>query len=441
MSTQSNTPFPAPGPKPAQAAFHLMTKPIGSLCNLECSYCFYLEKAHLYPNDRNFRMRPEVLETYIRDYIAAQPGPTVSFAWQGGEPTLLGVAFFREAVTLQQRYADGKTIENAFQTNGTLLDDEWGEFLVANRFLVGISIDGPRHLHDAYRVDRGGAPTFDRVMAGLAVLKKHRVEFNTLTTVHRKNSVQALEVYRFLKKIGSGYIQFIPIVERPAPAATAASGLWLAPPPDHEEAEALDHHVTPWSVRPADFGNFLIQIFDEWVQHDVGKVFVQQFDAALANWTGQPSGICVFNENCGRGLALEHNGDVYSCDHYVYPHYRLGNLLNTSLVEMVDSPSQTQFGRAKSATLPRYCRECPVRFACHGECPKHRFISTPDGEPGLNYLCAGYKKFFLHIEPAMNTMAALLGNSMAPAVIMTLPRAQWMPSRSNSWPRRPSHQP
>jgi uncharacterized protein len=405
-----------------------MTKPIGSRCNLDCSYCFYLEKEKLYPDAGGMRMKPEVLAAYIRDYIAAQPGPVVHFAWQGGEPTLLGVDYFRNVIALQERYAEGRTIENALQTNGVLLDDAWGEFLSRHHFLVGLSVDGPAHLHDAYRVDKGGQPTFDRVMAGLQVLKKHGVEFNTLTTVHRKNSPHALEVYRFLREAGSGYLQFIPIVERNAPPATT-DGLWLAPPPDHANAATLDAQVTPWSVRPADYGQFLITIFDEWVRRDVGRVYVQQFDAALANWAGEPAGVCVFTENCGRAVAVEHNGDVYSCDHYVYPRYQLGNLLNTSLAALVDSPQQQAFGRAKSATLPRFCRECPVRFACHGECPKHRFLRTPDGEPGLNYLCAGYKKFFTHIDSPMRTMAALLAAQQAPAEIMRLPRAQWLPTR------------
>jgi uncharacterized protein len=415
---------------PAQAPFHLMTKPIGSRCNLDCSYCFYLEKEKLYTDSGGLRMTPAVLETYVRDYIAAQPGPVVSFGWQGGEPTLLGVEFFETAVALQQRYAHGKTVENAFQTNGVLLDDRWGEFLARHKFLVGLSLDGPAHLHDAYRVDRGGQPTFERVMAGLAVLKKHRVDFNTLTTVHRKNAPHALEVYRFLREVGSGYLQFIPIVERDA--ASTENGLWLAPPPDHEDAAALDSQVTPWSVRPMEFGEFLTRIFDEWVQRDIGRVYVQQFDAALANWSGAPAGVCVFSKDCGRALAVEHNGDVYSCDHYVYPRYKLGNLMNTALGELVDLPQQRAFGSAKSATLPRYCRECPVRFACHGECPKHRFLKTPDGDPGLNYLCAGYKKFFTHIDSPMRTMSALLASCQAPAHLMRLPRAQWLPSRLTS---------
>ena len=412
----------------AQAPFHLMTKPIGSKCNLDCSYCFYLEKERLYGNPGNMRMNPQLLEAYVRDYIASQPGSEVSFAWQGGEPTLLGVDFFRQAMALQARYAEGKTINNAFQTNGVLLDDEWGEFFIKHHFLVGLSIDGPAYLHDAYRVDKGGKPTFDRVMAGVLMLKKHGVEFNTLTTVHRENSAQPLEVYRFLRQIGSGYIQFIPIVERNA-SNPGENDLWLAAPPDDADSDALDAQITSWSVRPAEYGKFLCRIFDEWVQHDVGKVFVQHFDAALANWTGNPAGICVFSENCGRALAIEHNGDVYSCDHFVYPRYHLGNMLNTSLAAMVDSPRQRAFGQAKSATLPRYCRECPVKFACHGECPKHRFLRTPDGDTGLNYLCAGYKNFFMHIDSPMRTMSALLSMGQAPAGILQIPRSQWMPGR------------
>lgn len=421
-----------PSSPSAKASFHLLTKPFGARCNLDCSYCFYLEKEKLYTDVGSMRMTPTVLEEYIRSYIAAQPGPVASFAWQGGEPTLLGVQFFRDALTLQQRYASGKTIENAIQTNGTLLDDEWGEFLAANRFLVGISIDGPEQMHDAYRVDKGGRPTFAKVMAGLEVLKRHKVDFNTLTTVHRKNSTHPLEVYRFLREIGSGYIQFIPIVERAATEGATPAGFWLAPPPEHDEATELDRQVTPWSVRPVEFGDFLCRIFDEWVQRDVGKIFVQHFDAALANWAGEPAGVCIFSENCGRALVVEHNGDIYSCDHYVYPRYKLGNLMNASLAGMVDSPEQQAFGLAKSAGLPRYCRECPVRFACHGECPKHRFLRTPDGEDGLNYLCAGYKKFFTHIDSPMKTMAALLAMRRAPAEVMQMPRSQWLPSSAKS---------
>lgn len=407
---------------PARAPFHVMTKPVGSKCNLDCTYCFYLEKERLYPGTTSFRMAPDVLEAYVRDYIASQPGPVVSFAWQGGEPTVAGLDFFRTAVALQQRHAQGKTIENAIQTNGTLLDDAWCEFLAAHRFLVGLSVDGPADLHDAYRVDKGGHPTFARVMGGLELLRKHGVEFNTLTTVHRKNSRRPLEVYRFLRSIGSRYLQFIPIVERDARAG-AANELDLEVPPDPAETSGLDTHVTEWSVRPVEYGDFLIRIFDEWVARDVGTVFVQQFDAALANWVGAPAGVCVFSERCGRAIAVEHNGDVYSCDHYVYPRYRLGNLLNGSLGALVDSPRQTAFGDAKSATLPRYCRECPVRFACHGECPKHRFLRSPHGEFGLNYLCAGYRKFFAHIDVPMRTMGALIRLGRPPADIVTMLRS------------------
>lgn len=419
----SQIPTTSAGVPTANAPFHLMTKPIGSRCNLDCRYCFYLEKERLYTGAGAMRMTPEVLETYVRDYIGAQPGSHVSFAWQGGEPTLLGVDFFRTAVALQVKYANGRTIENSLQTNGVLLDDDWATFLAENRFLVGVSIDGPREFHDAYRVDHGGRPTFDRVMAGIEVLKRHKVEFNTLTTVQRKNSVQPLEVYRFLRRIGSGYIQFIPIVERCT--ANAESGASLTPPPEGDDSAGVDAQVTAWSVRPADYGQFLCGIFDEWVKRDVGTVFVQQFDSALANWVGQPAGICVFSENCGRAMAIEHNGDIYSCDHYVYPRYKLGNLMQVPLASLVDSPRQEAFGRAKSSTLPKMCRECPVRFACHGECPKHRFLKTPDGEPGLNYLCAGYKKFFIHIDPAMRTMAGLLAYGRAPSEIMQLPRNRW----------------
>lgn len=419
--------MPPPPTTIARQPFHGMTKPIGSVCNLDCTYCFYLEKARLYEGQGGRRMSREVLVAYVRDYIASQPGREVNFAWQGGEPTLAGLDFFREAVELQKRFGVGRVIHNAFQTNGTLLDDEWGEFLAKNNFLVGISVDGPRDIHDGYRVDKGQKPTFDRVMNGVDVLKRHKVEFNTLTTVHKKNSRRGVDVYRFLREIGSGYIQFIPIVERSAEATNAAaSGLWLSPPPDHPEADEFDSQVTEWSVRPKDYGDFLCSIFDEWVRRDVGRFFVQQFDAALANWVGEPAGICVFSEKCGRAVAVEHNGDVYSCDHYVYPHYKLGNLLNTSMGAMIDSPGQQAFGDAKAGSLPRYCRECAVRFACHGECPKHRFLTTPHGEPGLNYLCSAYKKFFTHIDSAMRTMSALLSSGQAPASVMQIPRGQWL---------------
>jgi uncharacterized protein len=418
-----------------------MTKPGGSRCNLDCHYCFYLEKEKLYPRGPGdtMRMSREVLENYIRDYIAAQPGPVVNFAWQGGEPTLMGVKFFREAVALQKRHANGKQIKNAFQTNGTLLDDEWGHFLAGENFLTGISIDGPRALHDAYRVDRGRRPTFDRVMAGMDVLEKHRVEYNTLATVHHKNVKQAIDVYRFLRKNGSGYLQFIPIVERMPETGPAPHNLTLSPPPEPAAratpADAADAEtaarVTPWSVRPTEFGAFLCAIFDEWVTRDVGHVFVQHFDTALGKWADAPGGACVFAETCGRALAVEHNGDVYSCDHYVYPGYRLGNLRDAPLTDLVESPFQQKFGAGKRDTLPRRCRECPVKFACNGDCPKHRFATTPDGEPGISYLCAGLLRFFTHIDSAMTTMTALLRSQHPPAEIMRLPRNRWLPGRTD----------
>ena len=364
---------------------HVMGKPIGPICNLDCKYCFYLEKERLYPPGEKWGMSDALLETYIRQYIAQQPGAEVNFAWQGGEPTLLGVGFFEKAVALQRRYADGKTIHNALQTNGTLLDDSWGEFFSRNQFLVGLSIDGPRELHDSLRVDKHNNPTFDAVMAGLGVLKRHGVAFNTLSVIHRQNAKQPLAVYRFLQSIGSEYLQFIPLVERQASGPLKV--LDFAEPPVIGEPADPNSPVTPWSVDAGDYGTFLCTIFDQWVRRDVGRTFVQLFDVALGQWMNLPSSLCVFAPRCGSALALEHNGDLYSCDHYVYPRYKLGNLLNQSLTELADLPQQIRFGNDKQDTLPAYCRRCPVRFACNGECPKHRFIHTPDGEPGLNYLC------------------------------------------------------
>jgi uncharacterized protein len=402
---------------PGTRGFHILTKPIGPICNLDCKYCFYLEKQNLYPNERQWRMSDEVLEEYTRQYIRNQPGNEVYFAWQGGEPTLLGVDFFRKAVALQKEFAGGKLISNALQTNGTLLDAEWCEFLAKEKFLIGLSIDGPRELHDQYRVDKGQKPTFDAVMRGLELLKKHGVEFNTLTVVNRANSQQPLEVYRFLKSIGSEFLQFIPVVERSASSKSEDSGLTLSAPPDPGAANS-EAAVTEWSVEAAQYGTFLCAIFDEWVRNDVGKIFVQLFDVALGNWMGLGSSLCVFAEKCGSALAIEHNGDLYSCDHYVYPRYHLGNLMNQDLGAMAHSPSQLKFGSDKLDSLPQFCRECEVRFACNGECPKHRFTRTPDGEDGLNYLCPAYKKFFHHIDPHMRTMAQLLDQGRAPAEIM-----------------------
>lgn len=316
-----------PGPDPESVsmkrleAFHVMAKPTGPICNLDCKYCFYLEKENLYAKKSNWMMSDTVLENYIRQYIEAQNVPVVNFAWQGGEPTLMGVEFFRKAVALQKRHAGGKQITNAFQTNGVLLNDQWAEFLAQNQFLVGISIDGPRDLHDRYRVSKGGQPTFERVMQGVECLKKHRVEFNTLTAVHRHNADHPLEIYHFLKEIGSGFMQFIPIAERVATVPNR-DGLVLVSPDDGDEAQ-----VSPWSVEPLQYGKFLCEIFDEWVRRDVGRYFIQTFDVALESWLGLPQSLCIFRDTCGAAMVMEHNGDLYSCDHFVYPEHRLGNIL------------------------------------------------------------------------------------------------------------------
>ena len=319
---------------PARRPFHILTKPIGPICNLDCQYCFYLEKEKLYPGESRWRMSDEVLEKYIREYIHSQPVNEIHFAWQGGEPTLLGLDFFQKVVHLQKRHAGGKTIANAIQTNGTLINDDWASFLAGENFLVGLSIDGPRELHDRYRVDKQQQPTFDRVVRGLEHLQRRRVEYNTLTVVSRANAFEPLTVYRFLKSIGSQFLQFIPLVERRTLAGQGAEEA-LASPPHKEEPGAAE--VTEWSVPAAQYGTFLCAIFDEWVRRDVGTVFVQLFDTALGNWLGLGSSLCVFAEKCGSALAMEHNGDVYSCDHYVYPRYHLGNILNQSLGSMLHS--------------------------------------------------------------------------------------------------------
>jgi uncharacterized protein len=437
-------------------AFHIMTKPAGAKCNLACKYCFYLEKEKYYPDTREFRMTDETLREYVRQYIASQEVDEIHFAWQGGEPTLLGVEFFEKAVALQKEFCpEGKTIHNAFQTNGVLLDDRWGAFLAREKFLVGLSIDGPEAIHDRFRVNKGGQPSFAKVFAGLQMLKKHTVEFNTLTVVNRENSRRALDVYKFLREHGSGFVQFIPIVERSGTKSgeaetTSEAGavnqkvsgwqanqdLLASPPtlPGRDVGDSERHPVTPWSVLPGDYGQFLCDIWDEWVRHDVGKVFVQFFDVQLGLWVGQPASVCVFAETCGKAMALEHNGDLYSCDHFVYPEFRLGNLHETNLGDMVAGPFQTKFGRDKHDTLPAYCRRCEYKFACNGECPKHRFLKTPDGEDGLNYLCAAYKKFFGHAGEHLKLMGELLNQRQAPAGIMEILAAQEKRKESaDSW--------
>jgi uncharacterized protein len=403
-------------------SFHIMAKPKGAICNLDCEYCFYLEKEKLYPSAKNWAMPDDVLEKYIKEYIQSQEVPEIIFAWQGGEPTLLGIDFFKKAVQLQKKYADGKKIENTFQTNGILFNDDWCSFFSENNFLIGLSIDGPREIHDKYRVHKGGQPSFDKVMSGLEYLKKHKVEFNTLTCVQKDNAYRSLEVYEFLKEIGSKFMQFIPIVERKS--LNEASELNLVQPSYKEEAV-----VTDWSVEPLQYGKFLMEIFDRWVRNDVGKYFVQIFDVSLGLWHGLGSSLCVFKETCGQALAMEHNGDVYSCDHFVYPENKLGNIMEESLNKIVDSEQQLQFGTDKKTKLPKFCIDCDVRFACNGECPKHRFIKTPDGEEGLNYLCEGYKYFFHGIAPYMRFMSNELANKRAPANVM-----MWTKEKDKGFP-------
>ncbi len=409
-------PFPATREQREPAwspdAVHVLAKPTGAICNLGCSYCFFLDKEALYEGDR-FRMSDEMLETYIRSLIEMHRSPQVTIAWQGGEPTLMGVDHYRKAIEIEERYrTPGMTFLNTIQTNGTLLDDEWCEFLAAHSFLVGISLDGPQPLHDAFRVTKRGKGTFDEVMRGVRLLQKHGVEYNVLTTVNRINGDHPLEVYRFLRdEVGAPWMQFIPVVER-----VDASG---------DPADLRGEHASERSVLPDQFGRFLSTIFDEWVRHDVGSVFVQTFEAAARNWAGlEQSGMCVFNETCGLGLALEHNGDLYSCDHFVDPDYLVGNIAESSIGDLVSSRQQYDFGRAKLDALPQYCIDCDVRFACHGECPKNRFILTPDGEPGLNYLCSGFKDFFHHVDRPMRIMVDAMRRGLFAAEVMGVLEAE-----------------
>ena len=399
---------------PIPPRIHVLAKPSGATCNLACSYCFFLDKELLYPNSK-FRMPEDVLEDYIQQLIETHRSNQVTVAWQGGEPTLMGVDFYRQAIAYQEKYRkpgmgrnQDMRFENTMQTNGTLLDDEWCQFFKENDYLIGISIDGPRGLHDTHRVDKGGAPTFDKVMRGLRLLQKHSVEYNILVTVNRATADHPKEVYRFLRdEAGTEWIQFIPVIERMNPG-----GLNLI-----QEGE----QVSERSVRPEQFGRFLIQVFDEWVHNDVGKVYVQTFEAALRNWLDMPtSGMCVFEKTCGYGLAMEHNGDLYSCDHFVEPDYLLGNIKEQHMLEMVGSDEQYKFGQDKYDTLPKYCLECPVLFACNGECPKNRFIRTPDGEAGLNYLCAGYKAFFQRVDEPMRIMATLMRTDRPASDVMAI---------------------
>jgi uncharacterized protein len=403
--------MPEPRPADAPLSFHVLSKPTGAVCNLDCTYCFFLSKESLYPGSP-FRMSEDVLETYIRQMIESQAGPQVTIAWQGGEPTMIGLEFFRRAMEIvKANLRPGMSAEHTIQTNGTLLDDEWCAFFREEGFLVGISMDGPREMHDAFRVDKGGKGSFDRVMAGARLMQQRGVEFNVLCTVHAANADHPLEVYRFFRDdLGARYLQFIPIVER-ATAETLASaneGWGTTRARDRPLYRVQGSLVTERTVGSEQWGRFLTGIFDEWVTRDVGTVFVQMFDAALASWLGIAPAMCIFAETCGDALALEHTGDLYSCDHFVEPDYLLGNIGEKHMLELVASPQQRKFGADKRDTLPAYCRSCDVKFACNGECPRNRFIETPEGEPGLNYLCAGYKAFFTHIDHPMRVMAGLL---------------------------------
>jgi len=390
-------------------AFSTMLKPVGSRCNLDCAYCYYLDKAGIY-GGREALMSDALLEEYIRQYIEGNKVDLVTFNWHGGEPLTAGVDFFRRAMELQRKYAGDKRIDNTIQTNGTLLSEEWCALFRENNFLVGVSIDGPRDIHDAFRRDRGGAPTFDRVVAAIEMLKRERVEFNTLSTVNAASEGRGAEVYRFLARLGSRFMQFLPVLEYTIPGP---GGRAVIVPPSTEGAEPA-----PWSVSSAGFGRFLCDVFDDWVIADVGRLYVQMFDVALAQWVGVPPSLCAFGETCGDALVVEHNGDVYSCDHFVYPEYRIGNIAEGDMARMFDSRTQLRFGIDKRNGLPRRCLRCEWYFACRGECPKHRFDTTPDGETGLNALCEGYKAFFSHVDPYMKRMKELLLGQMPPALVI-----------------------
>ncbi len=390
--------------------FSVMTKPIGPRCNIDCKYCYYLEKENLFPDEKKFRMSDDVLESYIRQLIetSVEAGMReVPFAWQGGEPTMLGIDFFKKVVALQKQHTPtGIKVNNAFQTNGLLLNDDWGQFLHDNGFLIGISIDGPKKIHGRYRIDRAGRPTFDKVMKGLEVLQRNSVEHNALTTVHRANGGKGKEVYKFLNGLGIDFMQFIPIAERSSPEG----GLASAPQVDMDPGNT----VTDWSVSPKAYGKFLCDIFDTWFKADIGEVYVQYFDVQLGIWLGQPSGLCIFAETCGNGLALEHDGSLYSCDHYVYPEFKLGNITETPMREMLWTDRQAEFGNDKRDGLTEQCKACSFRFACNGGCPKQRFAANNRGEPNHNYFCESYTMFFRHCGDRMQAMAnALRANQPA----------------------------
>ena len=396
---------------------HVVTKPMGPMCNLACEYCFYIEKKALFGEGQNFRMSDDVLTSFVKDYIASQPTPVVEFVWQGGEPTLMGLDFFKKVVHKQKPFARKKIIRNSLQTNGTLLTDKWCAFLKKNNFMVGISLDGPQDIHDTYRRNRAGKGTFDDVMRGLKLLQKHGVEYNVLACVARETAKRPLEVYRFLKSEGVEFIQFTPVIERFPDEMSKASGLHLAGPASLDK-EDQQVQVTPWTLVPQDYADFLIAIYEDWVRHDVGSVFIMNFEWALNAWIGNPSPVCIHAEQCGRAVVIEHNGDVYACDHFVYQPYLLGNITHDTLAHMVDKSLHTGFGIMKETALPTLCKDCPVLKACRGGCPKQRFKKSPYGEPGLHYLCEGYKKFLLHIRKYLSAMATLLENGLPASRVM-----------------------
>ena len=395
---------------PFAKPLYVMLKPAGSHCNLACKYCYYLEKNKLYPTAQRHLMSDEMLEQFTREYIEAQTMNQVLFTWHGGEPLLRSIDFYRKALSLQQKYAGGRRIDNVIQTNGTLLTDEWCEFFAQNHWLVGISIDGPQPDHDHYRLTAAGKPSWKKVMQGIKLLKKHGVEWNAMAVVNAYNANHPMEFYRFFKENGCQFLQFTPIVER---LTRHEDGRTLASLADKDEIS-----LSEASVAPEQWGYFLCAIFDEWVRKDVGKIFVEIFDCTLANWMGISPGICAYSKECGHAGVMEHNGDVYSCDHFVFPEYKLGNIRDHSLIDMLYGEQQQEFSRLKHSSLPRQCKECDMEFACHGECPKNRFMKDKYGDSGLNYLCPGYYHYYQHVAPYMDYMKQELMSQRPPSNIM-----------------------
>lgn len=395
---------------PFAKPLYVMLKPAGAHCNLACKYCYYLEKNKLYPTAQRHLMSDEMLEQFTREYIEAQTMNQVLFTWHGGEPLLRSIDFYRKAISLQQKYAGDRRIDNVIQTNGTLLTDEWCEFFAQNHWLVGISIDGPQPDHDHYRLTAAGKPSWKKVMQGIKLLKKHGVEWNAMAVVNAYNVNHPLEFYRFFKENGCQFLQFTPIVER---LTRHEDGRTLANLADKDEIS-----LSEASVAPEQWGYFLCAIFDEWVRKDVGRIFVEIFDCTLANWMGISPGICAYSKECGHAGVMEHNGDVYSCDHFVFPEYKLGNIRDHSLIDMLYGEQQQEFSRLKHSSLPRQCKECDMEFACHGECPKNRFMKDKYGDSGLNYLCPGYYHYYQHVAPYMDYMKQELMSQRPPSNIM-----------------------